>query len=204
MKNKLLEIDLNEADEYDFDDFTQNLEYELFEHKIEFPITLESIASNWRGQTGYAEAENQSDLINKISSFDPSYVELCINTSNLPAKIERLPRKNMIHEYNPKTKKYSQIIVKNITEKESMDKVWSLGTNEGLEEVNSYMLTLQKAIDMIKPAIEEDGYNENDLYIFRNIQEPEIVDKDLYPLYFKIYTHDVPMGFRMNLKKPGV
>ena len=33
MKNKLLEIDLNEADEYDFDDFTQNLEYELFEHK---------------------------------------------------------------------------------------------------------------------------------------------------------------------------
>lgn len=25
MKNKLLEIDLNEADEYDFDDFTQNL-----------------------------------------------------------------------------------------------------------------------------------------------------------------------------------
>ena len=69
MKNKLLEIDLNEADEYDFDDFTQNLEYELFEHKIEFPITLEAVASNWRGQTGYAEAESQSDLMNKISSF---------------------------------------------------------------------------------------------------------------------------------------
>ena len=78
MKNKLLEIDLNEADENDFDDFTQNLEYELSEHKIEFQITLEAVASNWRGQTGYAEAENESDLINKISSFDPSYVELCI------------------------------------------------------------------------------------------------------------------------------
>ena len=26
MKNKLLEIDLNETTEYDFDDFTQNLE----------------------------------------------------------------------------------------------------------------------------------------------------------------------------------
>ena len=115
MKNKLLEIDLNEADEYDFDDFTQNLEYELFEHKIEFPITLEAVASNWRGQTGYAEAESQSDLINKILSFDPSYVKLCINTSNL--------------------------------------------------------------------------------------QEPEVTDKDLYPLYFKIYTRDVPMGFRMNLIK---
>ena len=74
MENKLLEIDLNEADEYDFDDFTQNLEYVLFEYKIEFPITLEAVASNWRGQTGYAEAENQSDLMNKISSFDPSYV----------------------------------------------------------------------------------------------------------------------------------
>ena len=203
MENKLLEIDLIGSDEYDFDYFNQNLEYELFEHKIEFPVTLEAVASNWRGQTGYAEAENQSDLISKISSFDPSYVELCINTSNLPAKIERLPRKNMIHEYNPKTKKYSQIIVKNITTKESMDKVWSLGANEGLSEINSYMLTLQEAIDMIKPAIEEDGYSENDLYIFRNIQEPEVDDEYSYPLYFKIYTHDVPMGFRMNLKKSG-
>ena len=203
MENKLLEIDLNEADEYDFDDFIQNLEYELFEYKIEFPVTLEAVASNWRGQTGYAEAENQSDLMNKISSFDPSYVKLCINTSNLPAKIERLPRKNMIHEYNPKTKKYSQIIVENITTKESMDKVWSLGSNEGLGEINSYMLTLQEAIDMIEPAIEKDGYDKNDLYIFRNIREPEIVDKDSYPLYFTIYTHDVPMGFIINLKKSG-
>ena len=203
MKNKLLEINLNEVDEFEFEDFTQNLEYEFFEHKIEFPVILEAVASNWRGQTGYAEAEHQSDLMSKISSFDPSYVELCINTSNLPAKIERLPRKNMIHEYNPKTKKYSKIIVKNITTKESMDKVWSLGTNDGLSEINSYMITLQEAIDMIKPAIEEDGYNKNDLYIFRNIQEPEIIDEDSYPLYFTIYTHDVPMGFRMNLKKSG-
>ena len=117
MKNKLLEIDLNEADEYDFDDFTQNLEYVLFEYKIEFPVALKAVASNWRGQTGYAEAKNQSDLIDKISSFDPSYVELCINTSSL--------------------------------------------------------------------------------------EEPGIVDEDSYPLYFTIYTHDVPMGFRMNLKKSG-
>ena len=117
MENKLLEIDLNEADEYDFDDFTQNLEYVLFEYKIEFPVALKAVASNWRGQTGYAEAKNQSDLIDKISSFDPSYVELCINTSSL--------------------------------------------------------------------------------------EEPGIVDEDSYPLYFTIYTHDVPMGFRMNLKKSG-
>ena len=117
MENKLIEINLNETTENDFDDFTQNLEYELFEHKIEFPITLEAVASNWRGQTGYAEAKNQSDLMSKISSFDPSYAELYINTSDL--------------------------------------------------------------------------------------QEPEIVDEDSYPLYFKIYTHDVPMGFIMNLKKSG-
>ena len=113
MENKLLEINLNETTEYDFEDFTQNLEYELSKHKIEFPVMLEAVASNWRGQTGYAEAENQSDLMNKISSFDPSYVELCI------------------------------------------------------------------------------------------IQEPGVVNEDSYPLYFKIYTHDVPMGFRMNLKKSG-
>ena len=44
MENKLLEIDLIGSDEYDFDDFNQNLEYELFEHKIEFPVTLEAVA----------------------------------------------------------------------------------------------------------------------------------------------------------------
>ena len=37
MENKLLEINLNETTEYDFEDFTQNLEYVLFEYKIEIP-----------------------------------------------------------------------------------------------------------------------------------------------------------------------
>lgn len=201
MKTKLLEINLDECDEFEFEDFTQNLECELLEYKIKFPVTLEAVASNWRGQTGYAEAKNQSDLMNKISSFQPSQVELNIDTYNLPAKLERLPRKNMIHEYNPRTKKYSQLVAKNITIKESMDKVWSLASADGIGEINSYMLTLQEAIDMIIPAIEEDGYDKNNLYIFRNMEEPELDDKIQYSLYFTLYTHDVPMGFRLNLLK---
>ena len=95
MENKLIEINLNETTEYDFDDFNQNLEYELFEHKIEFPITLEAVASNWRGQTGYAEAESQSDLINKISSFTQvmlNYVLILLIFKN-----QRLLTKTHIH-----------------------------------------------------------------------------------------------------------
>ena len=45
------------------------------------------------------------------------------------------------------------------------DKVWSLYANY-FGEVNSYLLTLDGAIKMITPAVEEDGFEKDDLIIY--------------------------------------
>ena len=55
-----------------------NFKYEVrsaFE-KRKFPVILQANNSNWRGQTGFAKAENTDDLIGKIASFDSSYYKL--------------------------------------------------------------------------------------------------------------------------------
>lgn len=65
----------NENDSYAWDDFKNNVKYELNEI-FTYPLTLEAINSNWRGQTGYTEVDNFDDLIRKVASFDSSFVEL--------------------------------------------------------------------------------------------------------------------------------
>ena len=56
--------DDGEDSSYAWDDFKVNTETEL-DH-LSYPITLEAINSNWRGQTGYAEVENFDDLLRKV------------------------------------------------------------------------------------------------------------------------------------------
>ena len=56
-----------------WDDFKENTKHEL-DH-LSYPVTLEARNSNWRGQTGYAEVNDFSDLISKVASFDSSFVE---------------------------------------------------------------------------------------------------------------------------------
>ena len=68
------EYDDNEDSSYAWDDFKANTGTEL-DH-LSYPITLEASNSNWRGQTGYAEAEDFKQLIQKVESFDSSFVEL--------------------------------------------------------------------------------------------------------------------------------
>ena len=68
------EYDDNEDSSYAWDDFKANTKHEL-DH-LSYPITLEARNSNWRGQTGYAEAEDFKQLIQKVASFDSSFVEL--------------------------------------------------------------------------------------------------------------------------------
>ena len=68
------EDDYEENDSYAWDDFKENTKHEL-DH-LSYPVTLEAINSNWRGQTGYAEVDNFDDLIRKVASFDSSFVEL--------------------------------------------------------------------------------------------------------------------------------
>ena len=65
-----------DEDDYEeaWDDFKENTKHEL-DH-LSYPITLEAINSNWRGQTGYAEVDNFDDLIRKVASFNSSFIEL--------------------------------------------------------------------------------------------------------------------------------
>ena len=68
------EYDDNEDSSWAWDDFKANTGTEL-DH-LSYPVTLEARNSNWRGQIGYAEVDNFDDLINKVCSFDSSFVEL--------------------------------------------------------------------------------------------------------------------------------
>ena len=68
------QYDDEENDSYAWDDFKNNVKYELNE-VFTYPLTLEAQNSNWRGQTGYAEVEDFDELINKVCSFDSSFIE---------------------------------------------------------------------------------------------------------------------------------
>lgn len=48
----------------------------ILDSKINYPVKLTAVASNWRGQTGVTEAFDYEELLNKISSFDSSNIEL--------------------------------------------------------------------------------------------------------------------------------
>jgi len=61
-------------DEMYWSDFKVNVK-EVFA-KRKFPVVLRANNSNWRGQTGYARAENVDEVIDKIASFDSSYYQL--------------------------------------------------------------------------------------------------------------------------------
>jgi hypothetical protein len=70
-------------DEYNDHDYDYDMRWEDFRRQVEdalenrkFPLQLIALNSNWRGQTGYAEAESVDDIINKLTSFDSSYYKL--------------------------------------------------------------------------------------------------------------------------------
>jgi hypothetical protein len=68
------QYDDEENDSYAWDDFKDNTSAEL--ENLSYPVTLEAINSNWRGQTGYAEVDNFDNLIKEVASFDSSFIEL--------------------------------------------------------------------------------------------------------------------------------
>ena len=67
------DYDDREDNSYAWQDFEDNVSVEL--DSLSYPITLEAQNSNWRGQTGYAKAEDFNNLINKVCSFDSSFIE---------------------------------------------------------------------------------------------------------------------------------
>jgi hypothetical protein len=71
----------NEDDEYgDSWEWAQEEFIERINEEIEFPVNLEAAASNWQGQTGYAEADNAEQLFDKCMSFDNNTIYLRLNS----------------------------------------------------------------------------------------------------------------------------
>ncbi len=66
-----------EDDDFEWNDFKENVECELRENTtLHYPFVLEAQNSNWRGQTGYAEANTLDEMFNKLCSFGSSFIEL--------------------------------------------------------------------------------------------------------------------------------
>ena len=70
-----------EPEEYDED--LDSMHYYDFKYEVKeafskrkFPLVLAARKSNWRGQDGFARAENVQDVLNKIMNFDSGSVEL--------------------------------------------------------------------------------------------------------------------------------
>ena len=57
-----------------WDDFKDEI-YSIFKTR-KFPLQLEAVESNWRGQTGSAIVNDVDDLLSKIMSFGNTSIEL--------------------------------------------------------------------------------------------------------------------------------
>jgi len=64
----------DDADQMNYNDFKCEV-HEAFS-KRKFPLVLAARKSNWRGQDGFARAENVQDVLNKIMNFESGSVEL--------------------------------------------------------------------------------------------------------------------------------
>lgn len=67
---------------YDTNDHNADFQWMEFKEIVKeylsdrkFPLQLIAENSNWRGQTGYAEADSVDELLTKVFSFDGSYYE---------------------------------------------------------------------------------------------------------------------------------
>lgn len=64
---------LAEFRSYDMDEIEYEAEYELAKAALgtlDYPILLIAHNSNWKGQSGVAEASDPDDLLYKVASFD--------------------------------------------------------------------------------------------------------------------------------------
>ncbi len=73
--------EFREPDTYDedldqmyYDDFKYDVQQAFSKRK--FPLVLEAVSSNWRGQTGTKECDNTEDVLDGIMSFESASIEL--------------------------------------------------------------------------------------------------------------------------------
>ncbi len=80
---KTEEPEANEFLEPGYQDDVDSMYYDDFKHEVinafakrKFPLVLVARNSNWRGQDGYAKADNIDEVLSKIFSFDNDSMEL--------------------------------------------------------------------------------------------------------------------------------
>jgi len=72
----IFEYEDNDESEWEYEELCECIGDAIADLDFEFPISLSAVNSNWKGQTGTAEAESVTDIANKIFSFGNNEVSL--------------------------------------------------------------------------------------------------------------------------------
>lgn len=88
-------------------------------------------------------------------------------------------RKIKFYEFNEVNKDWKNLNTKKLTIEEVNQKVWNLG-GAAMPDINTHLLTLEQAIKMIEPAIDEDGFMASELYIWRNKKNIKKHEEEYY------------------------
>ncbi len=182
-------LDCQNKDKNEEKIFWDNVENNFFIADIHFPIVL---SNNSKQIDSFDEFKDYIINIQEIK-----YIELCVNYANDPVMLKNLKSRDIFYNYHTDSKKYDKISLNTITNIQANKKIWSLGS-EGMPEINSHLVTLQQAVYMIDAAIHEDGFDEDELYIFTENLEPEVGDS-YSSLFFNIVL-DNEDNFTIKIK----
>lgn len=170
--------------------FWDSVENHFFIADIHFPIVL---SNNSKQIDSFDEFKNHIIDFPKIK-----HIELCVDYTNEPVMLKNLKSRDIFYNYHTDSKKYEKLSLNSITNIQANKKIWSLGS-EGMPEINSHLVTLQQAVYMIDAAIHEDGFDEDELYIFTENLEPEVADS-YSSLFFNIIVLDNEDNFSIKIK----
>lgn len=124
------------------------------------------------------------EYIEEIKNSD-EYKKYIIEKSTdvLNNKISQVKeRKISFYQFDKETKIWEKLDTGQITLDDANSEKWNLGSNEGMVEINSYLLKLDEAINMITPAVDEDGFDLDELYIWKEKEIIKDLDSDDAPL----------------------
>ena len=169
--------------------FWDSVDNHFFMADIHFPIVL---SNNSKQIDSFDEFKNHIIDFQKIK-----HIELCVDYTNEPVMLKNLKSRDIFYNYHTDNKKYEKLSLNSITNSQANKKIWSLGS-EGMPEINSHLVTLQQAVYMIDAAIHEDGFDEDELYIFTENLEPE-GENPYSSLFFNVIL-DNEDNFKIKIK----
>ena len=183
-------LDSQNRDKDEVKKFWDIVENHFFMADIHFPIVLSSSSK---------KIYSFDEFIYHIIDFPKKIkrIELCVDYTNEPVMLKNLKSRDIFYNYHTDSKKYEKLSLNSITNSQANKKIWSLGS-EGMPEINSHLVTLQQAVYMIDAAIHEDGFDEDELYIFTENLEPE--DENPYSSLFFNVILDNEDNFKIKIK----